>query len=223
MNRNSTTAMLASLQIGMPRPLQHGSREVTSGIFKTATQEPLRIGRLGIQGDGQGDTIHHGGPDKAVCAYCDGRYPFWREEFGLPFPNGSFGENFTIAGWLEDDLCIGDIITIGSVTLQVSQPRQPCFKLGIRNELPTLPVRAQETGYTGFYFRVLEEGETKAGDVLTVVERNGHAFSIAAANDVMYRAKNDRAAISKLLEVGELAEAWRQQLQSRLDKLKTET
>ena len=117
MNRNSTTATLASLQIGMPRPLQHGSREVTSGIFKTATQEPLRIGRLGIQGDGQGDTIHHGGPDKAVCAYFDGRYPFWREEFGLPFPNGSFGENFTIAGWLEDDLCIGDIVTIASPRL----------------------------------------------------------------------------------------------------------
>lgn len=223
MNRMNTTAKLASLQIGEPMPLQHGNKEVMSGIFKTATNSQLRVSRLGIQGDGQGDTVHHGGPDKAVCAYFERRYPFWRNEFGMPFPNGSFGENFTITDWVEEDLCIGDIVTIGSVTLQVSQPRQPCFKLGLRNNLPALLVRTQETGYTGFYFRVLEEGEAKAGDTFAVVERHGLRFSIAAANDVMYRAKNDAAAIEKLLEVRELADSWRQQLQGRLDMLQAES
>ncbi|MEK3881293.1 MOSC domain-containing protein [Paenibacillus sp. PL2-23] len=212
-------ARLASIQLGEPKPLQHGSKEVLSGIYKSATDAPALVGRLGIQGDGQGDTINHGGPDKAVCAYFERRYAFWQEEFGQPFPNGSFGENFTIGDWVEEDLCIGDVLTVGGAVLQVSQPRQPCFKLGLRNALPTLPVRTQETGYSGFYFRVLEEGQVCAGDSFAIVERHPLGFTIAEANQVMYVAKQDAAAIQKLLAVQELAESWRKQLQGRLDKL----
>ncbi|RIX53635.1 MOSC domain-containing protein [Paenibacillus nanensis] len=215
-----TTANLASLQVGIPRMLKHGSKEVLSGIFKSATAEPCRVGKLGVEGDGQGDTINHGGPDKAVCAYFAARYPFWQEEYGKPLSNGSFGENFTITDWTEDDLFIGDIVTVGSATLQVSQPRQPCFKLGLRNELPTLPARSALTGYTGFYFRVLEEGKVKQGDRFTLVERHALQITISEANRVMHRDKHDIASIEKLIAVPELALSWREQLQNRLTKLR---
>lgn len=214
-----TTASLASLQIGVPSMLKHGSKEVLSGIFKAATDQPCHVGKLGVQGDGQGDTVNHGGTDKAVCAYFALRYPFWQEQFGQPFPNGSFGENFTLTDWVEEDLYIGDMITVGGATLQVSQPRQPCFKLGLRNELPSLPAQAALTGYTGFYFRVIEEGEVKQGDRFTIVERNTRQITIAEANRVMHRDKEDIASIEKLLELPELALSWREQLQNRLAKL----
>jgi MOSC domain-containing protein YiiM len=219
MQEVETTASLASIQVGVPRMLKHGSKEVLSGIFKSATDDSCLVGKLGIQGDGQGDTVNHGGADKAVCAYFALRYPFWQEEYGQPFSNGSFGENFSITDWLEEDLYIGDILTVGQAAVQVSQPRQPCFKLGLRNELPALPARAALTGYTGFYFRVLEEGEVKQGDRFAIVERNARQITIAEANRVMHRDKDDIASIEKLLAVPELAVSWREQLQNRLTKL----
>lgn len=215
----NTTAILASLQVGVPRMLMHGSKEVLSGIFKSATDQPCRIGNLGVQGDGQGDTVNHGGPDKAVCAYFALRYPFWQKEFGQSFPNGSFGENFTLTEWSEEDLHIGDIVTVGQATLQVSQPRQPCYKLGLRNEQPSLPARAALTGYTGFYFRVLEEGEVKQDDTCKIVERHAARITITEANRVMHRDKNDIPSIEKLLAVPELAVSLREQLQNRVTKL----
>ncbi|MBH5317734.1 MOSC domain-containing protein [Paenibacillus sp. GSMTC-2017] len=219
MNSVQTSASLASLLVGEPKMIQHGSKEVLSGIFKTAIVERVFISKTGIQGDGQGDMINHGGEDKAICAYFHSRYPYWEEQFDRPFVHGSFGENFTISGWTEDDLFVGDIITIGEVTLQISQPRQPCFKLGIRNDLPTLPLLSQQTGYTGFYFRVMQEGYISVGDHFNVIERHPEQFSIADANHVMYVEKDNVEAIQKLLAVDALAASWKNQLSKRLDKL----
>lgn len=213
------TAYLASLQVGRPQLLQHGSKEVLSGIFKLASEEAHHVRSLGIEGDGQGDTVHHGGPDKAICAYFVNRYPYWSERFGRALHNGAFGENFSLTDWTEDQLYIGDIVEIGDVTLQVSQPRQPCYKLGLRNDWPELPALAQQTGYTGFYFRVLEEGIVRAGDTVVIRERHGAKFSIAAANQVMYKEKTNKRAIESLLDVDALAASWRDQLTARLNKL----
>ncbi|MFF2887416.1 MOSC domain-containing protein [Paenibacillus sp. NPDC057967] len=213
------TATLASLQVGQPQLLQHGAKQVLSGIFKSASDEARKVHLLGIEGDGQGDTVHHGGPDKAICAYFVNRYPYWSQQLGRPLRNGAFGENFTLTDWTEEELHIGDIVGIGDTVLQVSQPRQPCYKLGLRNEWPELPALAQQTGYTGFYFRVLQEGMVKAGDSIVIRERHKAKFSIAAANHVMYKEKSNSKAIELLLEVQELAASWRDQLTARLSKL----
>ncbi|RJE90209.1 MOSC domain-containing protein [Paenibacillus sp. 1011MAR3C5] len=216
------TATLASLQVGQPQLLQHGAKQVLSGIFKSASEEARKVHVLGIEGDGQGDTVHHGGPDKAICAYFVDRYPYWSEHFGRPFQNGAFGENFTLSNWTEDQIHIGDIVAIGHTVLQVSQPRQPCYKLGLRNGLPELPALAQQTGYTGFYFRVLQEGTVKAGDSVVIVERHKARLTIADANRVMYKDKSNMKAIQTLLDIAELAASWRDQLTARLNKLSSE-
>ncbi|REK77088.1 MOSC domain-containing protein [Paenibacillus paeoniae] len=213
------TASLASLQVGRPQLLQHGAKQVLSGIFKSASEEPHQVRFLGIDGDGQGDTIHHGGADKAICAYFVKRYPYWSEQRGRPIPNGAFGENFSMTHWTEEQLSIGDIIGIGDTVLQISQPRQPCYKLGLRNEWPELPALAQQTGYTGFYFRVLQEGTVKTGDSFVIHELHKAKFTIAEANRVMYKEKTNKRAIESLLEVEELAASWRDQLTARLHKL----
>jgi MOSC domain-containing protein YiiM len=211
---------IVSLQIGMPSLIAHGSKDVLSGIFKEPTDEACYAGASGIEGDGQGDIINHGGPDKAVCAYFANRYPYWEKQFGRPFEPGAFGENVTISDWSEEELNIGDIVQAGDAVLQVSQPRQPCFKLGIRNELPELPMLVQETGYSGFYFRVLKPGILQKGQKLTLLERHPAGMSIMEANEIMYRRKNNEEAIGKLLAVKELAQSWHEQLGGRLKKLR---
>ncbi|MBD2869774.1 MOSC domain-containing protein [Paenibacillus arenilitoris] len=213
------TARIVSLNVGMPAAVAHGSKEVLTGIFKHASADAHALAFTGLAGDGQGDTVHHGGPDKAVCVYFERRYPYWKEQYRVPFEYGSFGENFTLSDWTEEDLCIGDVVEAGEALLQVSQPRQPCFKLGLRHGLPELPQHVQREGYTGFYFRVLREGEVKAGETLTLLERHPAGRTIAEANRVMYNDKNDVKGLRELLEVKELAASWQEQLGSRLARL----
>lgn len=210
---------IVSLQVGKPVPAAYGSKQVETGIFKTSSADAHYLGLTGLDGDGQADTKHHGGPDKAVCAYFAERYPYWSEWLGREVENGSFGENFTLDGWTEADLCIGDILENEKVTLQVSQPRVPCFKLGIRNDEPQMPAEASRTGFTGFYFRVLKEGEVKAGDSLKLISKHPAGISIAEANRVMHIDKDDQAGIQALLAVEELADAWRETLTARLNRL----
>lgn len=219
MTNQAAKATLMSLHIGKPAWIAHGSKQVLSGIFKKASKETHFLSMNGLEGDGQGDTIHHGGVDKAVCVYFQPRYSYWEHLFDRLFPHGSFGENFTLSNWTEENLCIGDIVEAGEAVLQVSQPRQPCYKLGLRNELPSLPMQAQQTGYTGFYFRVLKEGHIRAGESLIIAERHSARKSIAEANRVMYIDKEDVRAIQELLQVQELSASWREQLEGRLVKL----
>ncbi|WP_238327482.1 MOSC domain-containing protein [Paenibacillus gorillae] len=210
---------IVSLNVGKPAEALHGSKPIMTGIFKTPSQAAHQLSVTGLNGDGQADTVHHGGPDKAVCAYFEAHYPFWEERLATALPYGAFGENWTVSGWSENDLCIGDIIQAGEVTVQVSQPRQPCYKLGIRHNRPALTAEVQNTGYTGFYFRVLEEGQVSAGVNLSILERHPSGITIAEANQVMYTAKRDRAALEALLAVDALASSWRETLNARLEKL----
>ena len=129
------------------------------------------LGRTDLDGNAQADLKNHGGPDKAVCCYSAEHYPDWRNTLGLSedeFGYGAFGENFTLSGFTEDAVCLGDIYTVGTAKVQVSQPRMPCWKVGRRWERPDLPGEMTATGRTGFYLRVLEEGEVGAGDTLTL-------------------------------------------------------
>ncbi|OGI54068.1 MAG: hypothetical protein A3D32_08780, partial [Candidatus Muproteobacteria bacterium RIFCSPHIGHO2_02_FULL_60_13] len=163
---------LISINIGLPREITHGGQTVTSGIFKEPVAGPVRLGRLNLEGDGQADRRVHGGADKAVYVYPFEHYAFWAGELGRDdFSHGQFGENFTTRGLLEDGVCIGDVFEIEETRVQVTQPRTPCFKLGIRMAEENFPERFTSANRTGFYLRVLEEGMIAAGDAIEWVER----------------------------------------------------
>jgi MOSC domain-containing protein YiiM len=216
---------LLSIQIGMPKffPSSDQSRLASkpwlTGFFKTQTAETVSITIDGIDGDGQADLANHGGPDKAICVYPSEHFDFWRNFLnGDQLGGGGFGENFTTAGLLEETVCIGDRYRIGSAVVEVSQPRQPCWKLARRWDHKTLSVEVQRTGKTGWYFRVIESGEARAGESITPI--NGRSaplgWSIANANEVMYGKTIPREKIRELASVPALSESWKNELNSRL-------
>lgn len=207
---------VVSLNLGLPVEMAHGSKEVLTGIVKRPSADEHFLSFTGLEGDGQGDTVNHGGPDKAVCVYFENHFAYWSEQYGKPFEPGAFGENLTVSDWTEDDLRIGDVVQIGEAIVQVSQPRQPCYKLGLRHDLPGLPQSVQQTGFTGFYFRVLKEGVIRAGTELKLVERHPADKSIAEANRLMYADKENIRGLRELLAVKELSDSWQKQLGKRL-------
>ncbi|MCT2196906.1 MULTISPECIES: MOSC domain-containing protein [unclassified Paenibacillus] len=208
-----------SLNVGKPIEVEHQGKTVRTGIFKMPVTEARYLSSVNFAGDEQADLKFHGGPDKAVCVYPYERYAYWEEKFGITLELGAFGENITTEGMLEDEICIGDRFRMGGTMVQVSQPRQPCFKLGVKHGLPELPQAIQQTGYTGYYFRVLQEGEVRPGDQLELVERHPAGVTLAFANRVMHVDKEDAEGIRRILAVEELSASWREQLTARLNRL----
>jgi MOSC domain-containing protein YiiM len=216
--------ILLSIQVGLPRQLGTDGavdpldRPWTSGFDKRAVAGPVWLALTNLQGDGQADLVHHGGPDKAVLAYSANHYDAWRRELGMPsLPLGAFAENFTIQGLTETDVCVGDIWSVGDeATLQVSQPRQPCWKLARRWLIKTLPLQVQQTGRSGWYLRVLNEGFVAAGMRLKLIERPHAAWSVARANRVMHIDKDDHQAAAELAAIPTLAASWKTTLNRRV-------
>ncbi len=215
-------AMLLSIQVGLPTlwgdetasdPID---RPWTSAIVKTPVQGPVWLGLANLTGDRQADLKAHGGPDKAVNIYASEHYPYWRTELALPeMPFGAFGENFTTQGWLENEVCIGDVYQVGEAVVQVSQPRGPCWKLGRRWRVEDLADRVRVSGRTGWYLRVQRGGYVEAGLPLQLTERPYPQWTITLANDLMYAPKVDRAQIEALAECPLLAASWRESLARR--------
>lgn len=212
---------LLSIQIGLPRSLgdegasEPGKRPWTTGFFKTPVEGPLLLRQTNLAGDGQADLEHHGGRDKAVCAYPVDHYPYWEKNLARVLPHGAFGENFSLLGALETDVCIGDIFHCCDVELQISQPRQPCWKLARRWDIKDLAARVERTGRTGWYFRVLREGLVESPVDLVLLERPNPGWTVAEANAVMHHRKKDRAAAHALAACPELSESWRTTLAKR--------
>lgn len=172
------TTRIASIQIGRIAPL--GPERVPSAFIKRAVDGPIMAGALGLDGDHQADLSVHGGPEKAVYAYASARYPDWAAAFpGLTprFVAGAMGENLTVDGMIEDDLCVGDVHAIGDALLQVCQPRQPCFKLALALGEPRLAKHMVRTEHSGWYYRVLREGSIAAGNELVLAERPNPEFA----------------------------------------------
>jgi MOSC domain-containing protein YiiM len=189
----------------------------TTSIFKTAVDGPVFVRLTNLAGDEQADLVNHGGSDKAICVYSADHYDAWRATLGVtPFEYGAFGENFTIRRLLEDDVCIGDSWSVGGAILQVSQPRQPCWKLAQRWRIKDLADQVVKSGRTGWYFRVLREGPVQAGDVLALVERLHPEWTITAANGVMHQHKHDRVAAAALASIPALSRSWRGTLGRRI-------
>jgi len=168
----------------------------------------------GLEGDEQADLKAHGGPDKAVCCYPAEHIPSWERAIGAPLPAGAFGENLRVSGVREDQVCLGDVFTIGTGVVQISQPRGPCFKLAARWGLRDLPARMAQAGISGWYVRVLQPGTIQAGDGLRLQQRTSE-ISIAEVMRVTYRDRRDTQAIEAVLAASSLAPAW----QATLHKL----
>jgi len=211
-----------SIQVGLPRTL--GRPEAadpmdkvwTTGFFKEPVAGPVWLGRTNLVGDGQADLQNHGGPEKAVNVYPAEHYPYWESDLGLAgLAPGAFGENFTTIGALEAVVCVGDIFEAGEALVQVSQPRQPCWKLARRWRIKDLALRVQQTGRTGWYFRVLREGRVEAGRPLVLVDRPHPEWTVAAANEVMHHRKADMEAARALAACPALSARWRETLSRR--------
>ena len=178
-----------SVQVGRPRSVRHGDREIRTAICKEPVLFPVRARRLGLAGDAQADLRVHGGPDKAIYAYDAGGYAHFRKSLERDLPYGHLGENLTVEGMPESDVRIGDVYRVAPVEgsldpaaagalLQVTSPRSPCFKLAMRMEMPQFPRMFLESGRTGFYLRVLEEGDLAAGNAITLVARDPSAPTV---------------------------------------------
>lgn len=219
---------ILSLQVGRPyehlSELKDGQEAAwVSGIWKSPVNRRVHLNRGNLDGDAQADLKNHGGPDKAVCCYAAAHYPAWRVKLGktdAEFPPGAFGDNFTWTGQTEEGVCIGDIYTVGTARVQVSQPRMPCWKLGRRWERPSLPLEASTSGRTGWYLRVLEPGEVGAGDALVLVERPLPEWTVARVNQTFYVEKDDADLAEALSHLILLAEAWRRPFRRRAGLLR---
>ncbi len=218
-NDEVIAARILSIQVGMPakrgRPdaADPAEQEWYSAFIKNPVEGPVRLGVLNLEGDGQADRKHHGGVDKAVLAYPASHYPRWERELGLTgMPFGGFGENFTVEGVEEVSVCIGDTFSVGDVLVQVSQPRQPCWKISRRWNIPDLTARVLKTGRTGWYFRVLREGTVCAGQTLQLVERPFPEWTVARAMRVMVERKQRLREAAELAACDALSPGWRAKL-----------
>lgn len=208
---------ILSLNIGMPLKMEYQGKELETGIYKEATEEELFLSFTNLRGDGQADLRYHGGKDKAICVYPFEHYAYWENQLNRPLSFGAFSENFTSLGLLEPEVCIGDIFAVGSSILQVSQPRQPCHKLAKKFNVTDLAVQVQGTGFTGFYFRVLQEGFVNKTDLVILKERNEHQITIQFANQLMHHDKENQNGIQKILAVQGLSNSWFHTLSKRLE------
>ncbi|WP_201318155.1 MULTISPECIES: MOSC domain-containing protein [unclassified Paenibacillus] len=214
-----TKIEIVSVNVGRPAPLAYQNKIVPSGIGKTPVSVPLQLSLLNLDGDEQADLVHHGGRDKAVCVYCVEHYPYWESLTGSTLSFGAFGENVTAGGLTELEAYIGDTFQWGDAIVQISQPRQPCFKLAAKHGWPELPKQVEKTGYTGYYFRVLEEGRVSADSSLQLLERDPQAVTIDYANRIMYRDQTNAAAMERLLQLPALSASWQATFRKRLAKL----
>ena len=196
----------------------------TTGFFKTPIEGPVFTGKTNLAGDGQADLVNHGGVDKAVLAYSAEHYAKWREELRMPeMPYGAFGENLTIGGLSEETVCIGDIFRIGTVTFEVSQPRQPCWKLARRWRMHELVRLVVHNGRSGWYLRVLEEGWIEAQMPVVVMERPNPAWPVARANKILHHSTTDLPLTLALADVPGLSDAWVEELRERAERLRTQS
>jgi MOSC domain-containing protein YiiM len=210
---------LLSVNTSRVKDETYKGKETKSGIGKSKISHSAIVNELGVSGDEQADLINHGGTDKAICVYSFDHYPHWEKVLNRSMTYGAFGENFTVSRMKDDEVHIGDVFQVGSAVVQISQPRQPCWKLAMKWGLDELPLLVTEHGATGFYFRVLQTGEVQAGDELLLAHRHPQKISVAEANRVMHKDKKDLEGIRRLIALDALSSSWVTTLTNRLERL----
>jgi MOSC domain-containing protein YiiM len=211
---------LISLNVGLPREVVWHSRTVTSGIFKEPVNGRIRLRKLNLDGDRQADLTVHGGEHKAVYCYPVAHYEYWGSELaGRQLPMGMFGENFTADTPLEDSVQLGDRFSVGSAEVVVTQPRLPCYKLGVKFQSDDMVTRFLASGRTGYYFAVVREGEVAAGDemIRTAQDPTGVTVSEITRLYVARRfSPDDVSSVQRALQVATLPQSWKEYFQRRL-------
>jgi MOSC domain-containing protein YiiM len=198
--------------VGSPHAENPLERAFTSAIWKSPVTGPVFAGALGLAGDAVANTKVHGGVDQALLMYAVAHYPAWESELGRPMSPGAFGENLTVDGLDEDSACIGDVLAIGTVRLEVSQPRQPCATLARRHQVRDMIAIVRGNGRSGWYLRVLTEGALEAGQSIEVADRPNPAWPIRRAAVVMRARDREQAAAADLAKCRGLSEGWRSRL-----------
>jgi ferredoxin-NADP reductase/MOSC domain-containing protein YiiM len=217
-------ARLLSVNVGLPRDIEWQGRTVHTGIWKNPVQGRCSVGRLNLNGDGQGDLAGHGGEQRAVFVYQIESYRYWQEQLKrTDFVHGQFGENFTIEGLPDDAVCIGDRYQIGSALFEVTQPRVTCYRVGIRMNEPRMPALLTSSGRPGFYFRVLQEGEVGACDEIVKVGEAKERMTVAEINALLYSPNHPRDQLQRALRIEALSPGWRSSFEALVQSEKTAT
>ena len=208
-----------SLNVGLPREVTWHGKRVTTGIFKEPIQDRVIMRRLNLDGDQQADLTVHGGISKAVYAYPSEHYGYWRTELpAMDLCWGMFGENFTTDGLLENAVYIGDRFQIGETEVMATEPRMPCYKLGIKFGRADIIKRFLASRRTGFYFGVMREGMVGAGDDVELIEREQQEISVADVTRLYAFDKDDVKSLRRAIQVDALPESWKGYFQHRLEK-----
>jgi MOSC domain-containing protein YiiM len=211
---------LISVNVGLPRVVRSNGDSVTTGIFKEPLAGRVMLRTLNLDGDRQADLSVHGGPSKPVYVYPAEHYDYWKRELPeMELPWGMFGENFTATGLAESELNIGDQFRVGSALVMVTEPRMPCYKLGIKFCRPDIVKRFLASERTGFYFAVLQEGEVGAGDPIELIKRNEGSVKVSEITRLYTTDKRNTELLRRAIKVEALPESWKSYFQHRLEKL----
>jgi ferredoxin-NADP reductase/MOSC domain-containing protein YiiM/ferredoxin len=210
---------LLSVNVGLPKDVLWQGRTVFTGVFKDSVAGRRRVGKLNLDGDGQGDLAGHGGEQRAVFVYQIDSYRYWERELGRnDLVYGQFGENFTIEGLPDDEVCIGDRYRIGTVTFEVTQPRVTCYRVGIRMNEPRIPALLVSHRRPGFYFRVLEEGEVQAEDEIIKLSSGPEQMPVAEVDALLYLPGHQRQELLRALRIPALSPGWQASFRALIDQ-----
>jgi MOSC domain-containing protein YiiM len=210
---------LVSVNVGLPRDVFWRGRTVFTGVFKEAVAGPRTVRRLNVDGDGQGDRAGHGGEQRAVFVYQLDSYRYWQRELGRDdFVHGQFGENFTVEGLGDDEVCIGDRYRIGTAVFEVTQPRVTCYRVGIRLDDPRMPALLVAHRRPGFYLRVLEEGDVEAGDAIAKLASGPEQMTVAETSALLYLPGHQRQELLRALRIPALSPGWQASFRALLDR-----
>lgn len=212
-------ARLLSVNVGLPRDVPWRGETVHTGVFKSPVSGPRRVRRLNIEGDGQGDLRGHGGEMRAVLVYQADSYRHWSAHLGRDdLVHGNFGENFTVDGLADDEVCVGDRYRIGTAVFEVTQPRVTCYRVGMRLGEPRLPALLVSHGRPGFYLRVIDEGEVEAGQEIVKVADGPERMTVAEIDALLYRPPHPADRLERALRVGALSPGWQASFRALLDQ-----
>lgn len=211
---------LLNIYVGKPKTIEVEGQSVSTGIFKDLITGPVKVSTLNIEGDGQADLRVHGGVNKAVYGYPSEHYVYWKENHpNLTFEGSAFGENLSVSGMFEKKVCVGDVYQIGTVKLQVTNPRMPCFKLGIKMNDPAFVGTFLEAGLMGFYFKVLEEGVIEAGNEIQLISQDGYGLTVDEVTLAYHKEKKNKELLTKAANSPSLPEDWTDFFLKKLKRL----
>jgi MOSC domain-containing protein YiiM len=212
---------LLSLNVGLPRKVTFQGELVTTGIFKEPVHGRLRLGKMNLDGDKQADLTVHGGADKAVYAYAGEHYDYWRKEFeGMSLPWGMFGENFTTQGMFEETVNIGDQFQVGTAKVVATQPRMPCYKLGVKFGRMDIIKRFLASGLTGIYFKVMNEGQLEEGDDIKLIKTDENNVTVRDIVRLYTADKGDIQTMERAIKVKDLPTGWKFHFMEQLNQLR---